>query len=282
MSAAVLSTSATIAPNAQIGFGSVLRSEWIKLTSLRSTVLSLLAVVLIIFTIAVGLAATMGQAGLPDQTSARFALTHFDVGIQFSQFVVAVLGVLAITGEYSSGTIQSTLTTVPRRLLVLTCKAIALFALVFTVGALSLFGAWAATYPLFDQHDLAIGLGEPGFALALIGGALNLALTAVFALGLGVILRSAAGGTAAVLGVLLILPLAASIIASGFDWVANLAPYMLSAAGEAMAKVADVLPAGTVAEPGSLLHPAMGTLVVLIWTAVSLLLAALALHRRDA
>ena len=286
MSAATLTPrrdpSPSIRADARLTFPRILRSEWIKLTSLRSTLWSLGLIVLL----GVGLSLLMSSVGVgvgpdgPAQPDVGTVLTTATIGVAFGQLIAAVLGVLVMSGEYSTGMIRSTLAAVPTRLPVLAAKALVLFALVTVVGAVTMFGAWAASYPVLDSQGFAVGLTEPGLALALAGAAVYLGLTAVFALGLGTLLRSSAGGIAAALGVILVVPTVLSLLSLALDWVADLAPYLYSSAGNAMARI----PAESGADPlgQTLLDPREGALVVLAWTAVSLLLGAITLRRRDA
>ncbi|RWZ58498.1 ABC transporter permease [Labedella populi] len=273
---------AFVGPESRLSFPRVVRSEWIKITSLRSTVWSLLMIVLSGVGLSLLLAATMESAGLPDGPSVGFTLTTVTLGVMFGQIVAAVLGVLAISGEYSTGMIRSTLTAVPTRLPVLAAKAVVLFVLVVAVGLVTLVGAWAATYPLFAAAGIATSLAEPGFFVAILGAATYLGLTAVFALGIGTLLRSAAGGVATVLGVILGLPLFLPLAALAFDWVADVGPFLFTSAGEAMAALPLDAPAGTAPVSGGPLEPWAAGLVVLAWTGVSLVLAGLSLRRRDA
>lgn len=282
MSTTILPARPGIPENSRLRFTGVLRSEWIKLTSLRSTFWSLLALVLVGVGLSLVLALTMESAGVPDEPSARFALSIVAIGASFGQFVAAVLGVLAVSGEYSTKMVQSTLAAVPSRLPILAAKALVLFSLVAVVGLVTLFGSWAATYSMFDELGLAVGLWEPGFAGALLGAAGYLGLTSVFALGVGTILRSAAGGIATVLGVLLILPVGLSLLGNSLEWVIAMTPYGFAAAGESMWSVPSTLPGSSTPGLGAPLAPWAGGMVVLAWTTVSLVLGALTLRGRDA
>lgn len=264
---------------ARLRFTGVLSSEWIKTTSLRSTLLALALVTIVGLGSSVALAATMESAGLPSEASASFTLWTVTFGtVMFGQLVAAVLGVLASSGEYSTGMIQTTFAAVPTRLPVLAAKSLVLFVVVTATALVTVVGSWAVTYPMFDRLGLAVGLGEPGLAAALFGAAAYLGLVAVFALGLGMTLRSAAGGITATLGVLLLLPLVVSMFAGSFDWLAASTPYLLSVAGEGMSLVADE---GGRTHPAAPLHPGAASLVVAAWTAVSLALAALLVKTRD-
>jgi len=286
MTAATLPQSSTPSPSipsdARLTFPRILRSEWIKLTSLRSTLWSLALIVML----GVGLSLLVSSVGFgvggegPSAPDPGIVLTTSTIGVAFGQLIAAVLGVLVISGEYSTGMIRSTLAAVPARLPVLAAKAIVLFLLVTAVGALTMFGAWAASYPVYESQGLAVGLDEPGLALALAGAALYLGLTAVFALGLGTLLRSAAGGIAAALGVILVIPTIVPLIALAFEWVNDIAPYLISNAGAAMSRLPSAEAVPTMGQ--TLLEPWVGALVVLAWSAMSLTLGAIALRRRDA
>jgi ABC-2 type transport system permease protein len=274
------SRTAHVGPESRLSFPRILRSEWIKLTSLRSTAWSLLMIVVAGVGLSLLLAATMESAGLPDAPSVGFTLSTVTLGVMFGQIIAAVLGVLAISGEYSTGMIRSTLTAVPTRLPVLAAKAVVLFALVAAVGLVTLVGSWAATYPIFAAAGIATGLAEPGFLVAILGATAFLGLTAVFALGIGTVLRSAAGGVATVLGVILGLPLFLPLAALAFEGIVDVAPFLFTSAGESMASLP--AEAGAEAGRGAPLAPWLGGVVVLAWTGVSLALAGLSLRRRDA
>lgn len=281
MTAMTLPVSATVRPDARLGFGRVVRSEWIKLTSLRSTWWSLALIVVLGVGISLLMASTVDWSLSTEPAGAAgLALTIATVGLTFGQLIAAVLGVLVMSGEYSTGMIRSTLAAVPTRLPVLAAKSIVLFLLVTVVGALTIFGAWAATYPILDAQGVAAGLGSDGLALALAGGAAYLGLTALFALGLGTLLRAAAGGIAAALGIILVVPIVLPLLAMAIDWVAELSPFLFSSAGSAMASLPTE--AGFAAGGVERLDPWVGALVVVAWSAVSLVLGAIALARRDA
>lgn len=283
MTAATLTyqPAASIRSDARLTFARILRSEWIKLTSLRSTYwsLALIAVLGIGFSLLlVSFTSGFVDNAEPDPNG---VLTTTTVGVGFGQLIAAVLGVLVISGEYSTGMIRSTLAAVPSRLPVLVAKALVLFALVTTVGLVTLFSAWAVTYPIRDGQGVAVGLGEPNFALALVGAAAYLGLTAVFALGLGTLLRSAAGGIAVALGIILVVDGVVPLLSLAVDWVSDITPYLFSSAGVAMARIPGEA-AGTDPFAMTMLEPWAGTLVVIAWTLVSLTLGALRLTRKDA
>ncbi|GHD45350.1 ABC transporter permease [Mycetocola manganoxydans] len=259
----------------RVRFPGILRSEAIKLRSLRSTVWSYAVLVLISLGLAALMAATLassieGQVPAEAQTAIVMQVSSFPVAL--GQLVAAVLGVLFIAGEYGTGMIRSTLSSVPRRLPVLWAKSLVLFATTFLVGLVSTVGAYLIGSPLLAASDVAAPLTDPDVLRAVVGGALYLALIAVFALGVGTVVRSSAGGIAVVLGIILILPTVLQLIPA--DWAANMIPYLLSDAGLGGLGIESGTPGG--------LEPWQQLLVVLGWVVASLSAGAILMKRRDA
>lgn len=252
----------------------ILRSEWIKLRSLRSTMWSYLLVILI----SVGMAALLstsigseaGPAAVPDAEQASFLLQASVFGIYFGQLVVAVLGVLVISGEYSTGMIKSTLTAAPRRLSALWAKVAVLFTTTYVVGLFAILGSFLVASPILAGKGIHGDLLDVNIIFPILGASLYLALISVFALGIGAVLRSSAGGIAAALGILLVLPVIFQLIPA--DWAADALPYLVSNAGFAMFGAA----------MGPALEPWQSFAVVIGWIVVALAAAAVLLKRRDA
>lgn len=256
-----------------LAFAGVLRSEWIKLRTVRSTSWSYAIVVVI----SLGMAAIMSLSldlpeggAMPAAQQSSFVVQASTFGIFFGQLVVAVLGVLVVGGEYSTGMIKSTLTAVPRRLPALWAKAAVLFSATFVVGVVANLGSFLVAAPILAGKGIDASLFDGAVILPLLAGALYLALAAVFALGVGAILRNSAGGIAATLGMVLLLPIVLSMIPA--TWAADLMPYLISNAG-----------AGMMASGGQvIIEPWQALLVVLGWLVVSLAGAAVLLKGRDA
>ncbi|WEO76956.1 ABC transporter permease subunit [Cryobacterium sp. SO2] len=256
-----------------LSFGGILRSEWIKLRSVRSTIWSYATVIVISFGMAALMSASLDLAGteVPAAAQATFLAQAATFGVFFGQLVVAVLGVLAISGEYSTGMIRSSITATPQRLPVLAAKAVVIFVCTFVVGLISTVGSFFVAAPILAGKGISAALTDPDLLLPLLGGALYLALVSVFALGVGAILRGSAGGIAAALGVILLLPIVLSMIPA--QWATDLSPYLLSNAGLASFGL-DLGSAG--------FEVWQNVLIVLGWVAVSLAGAAVLLKRRDA
>ncbi|TBN57102.1 ABC transporter permease [Glaciihabitans arcticus] len=251
----------------------VIRSEWIKLRSLRSTIWSYAIVVIVSLGMAFLLSSTLGNSdfGPLIDSPERTLLQAATFGTTFGVLVVAVLGVLVISGEYTTGMARSTFTAVPKRLGALAAKAVVLFVSTFVVGLISSVASGALAFFVLASngvHPEITGEVVTGVLLA----SLYLAAVSLFALGLGTILRSSAGGIAAALGVLLLLPTILMVFASvtQAEWAANLIPYLLVNAGEAM-----ILPS---ADGLALWESA---LTVGLWAAVPLAIGAVLLKRRD-
>lgn len=182
----------------------VVKSEWIKFWSLRSTAITL-AISVVVF-VGIGLiassmlggGATQGPgAGLTSPVSASLA------GVGLAQLAFATLGVLFMAGEYSTGMIRSSLSAVPKRLPVLWGK-IAVFTGVAFVVALAA-AAIAFTGGQLIAGDTGASWSDPGVARAVIGSAFVLTGSGVLGIGLGALLRSTPAAISTVFGVLFLL-----------------------------------------------------------------------------
>ncbi|GHD52935.1 ABC transporter permease [Mycetocola manganoxydans] len=265
----------------RLRFSGVLRSEFIKLTSLRSTIGLLLAIPLFGLAVSAALGLTLEDAGLPGQASVGFMLDQVTIGtVLFGQLIAGVLGVLVISSEYSSGTIQSTLIAVPTRLSVLAAKAVVLFLTVTASALVALFGSWALTYPMFERFGIEIGLSEPGVLMALVGGAVYVGLSAILGLGIGALLRAVAAGVATVISVILLLPIVLSVLPAS-QLVRNVHLLSMSKAGDAMSSAAE-FDGGFLNLANGYVSSAAGWLVAAVWAGAFLVLGAIRLRRGDA
>lgn len=277
---------------AHLSFGGVLRSERIKLSSLRSIRITLLLTVLaglgLSTLMALVLASEMSGIGAAGADAAdgyqSYLLMVSGFASPFLALIFGVLGVFAVASEYTSGMILSTLAAVPRRTPVIVAKAIvtaviaALTALVIVGGGL---GIAAVIMP--------DALGQLG-SLNVISGALGtiayLVLITLFSFGVAAMLRSTAGGIAVVAGVTFVLPIAFQFLAmSNWEWVPVAATYLPMDLGSTLGS--GLLDAGS-ADPTAGMRlegapdywGALGAMTV--WAAATLIPAAILFKKRDA
>jgi ABC-2 type transport system permease protein len=259
-------------------FGDVLRSEWTKLRSVRSTYWTLLAAAVITIGISVLVTAIYVNQypGMSASDRAFIDPTHFSlIGVFLAQFAIGVLGVLTITGEYSTGAIRSTLAAVPQRRTVLAAKATVFTGVSLVVGLVSCFAAFFVGQAILSTQGLQAHLGDPGVLRAVAGSGLYLAILGLLALGIGTLLRRSAGAISALFGVILVLPVLVQTLPS--SWTDTIARYLPSNAGEAIAHTVQAGP-----RVGPMLSPWGGMGVFMLYAAVALVFASFALHRRDA
>ncbi|MGW9627971.1 ABC transporter permease subunit [Microbacterium sp. NPDC055521] len=264
----------------RLGFPGILRSEFIKLFSLRSNVAMLVSIVLLGMGASLALAVTMVGAGVPDLPSVDFMLDEITLGtVLFGQLVAVVLGVMAISGEYASGSIQPTMIAVPTRTPVLVAKACVVFVAATATGLLGAFGSWAVTLPFFDALDLAVGLSAPGVLPALIGASFYLGLSAILGLGIGALLRAVAPSVAGAVVLTLLLPVVLSALPAS-QTVRNIQLLTMSKAGDAMSNAPENQGALVNLVDGYISWGA-GWMIAAIWAAVFLVLGILRLRRGD-
>ncbi|MFE3206379.1 ABC transporter permease [Embleya sp. NPDC059237] len=258
----------------RVTFVRVLHAEWIKLRSLRSTFWVLVAAVFVV--IALGLLVTSGTVDRwPDTGAAeraRFSAPNASLtGLYLAQLAIGVLGVLVITGEYATGSIRATMSAVPHRLPVLWAKAVVFGAVTFALMLVTSLIAFLAGQAVLSKEHIDVALGDPGVPRVVIGVALYLAITGILAIGVGAIVRNAAGGIAIVFGLLLVLPQVVQALPTA--WQDHITKYLPSEAGQAFTRwhpSADAL------------SPNTGITVFALYAAATLAAAAVLLRRRDA
>jgi ABC-2 type transport system permease protein len=282
-------THTAVPRGASLGFGGLLRSEWIKFTSLRSTYWTS-AIILVLW---VGFAALLStftdpvtgpdgqEVAAPDELRQSLTLGAVTLGVTFGVLVAGIQGVLAMTGEYSTGMIRSSLTANPKRTGMYVAKAVVVYVWMFLLAAVASFASYGVAALLLGPKDLLAPLGSDEL-LVLLGAATYLGIVGLVGLGIGTLVRAGAGGIAIVVGLLLVLPVVAGLLGGFVDWVPEVVPYLLDSAGTAMSSVPmESLPEGAMGMPESL-DPPIATAVAAAWAAVSLVLGGLALKTRDA
>ncbi len=285
----------------KLTFGRILRSEWIKLFTLRSTwwILAIAILVNIGLCLVVGvgmrLVENMTGAAVTDPSGqvidvdmpAGSAGLLSEMVVQscgmLGQLVFIVLSVLIITNEYSSGMIRSTLSAVPRRGRVLTAKAVVLAVVCVLVFGVSVAAGWGIDYLILRDSVLVdLTLTSPTSLRILGGFVLEMILIAWFSFGLGAIIRSSAGGIGAAVSVILVLPMVMMMLVTllvGGDrptgwrkWLSEAQDFLPTNVGGLVTRAQDA---------SSVLGPWEGLGVLGLWTLVCLVIAFVVTHRRD-
>jgi ABC-2 type transport system permease protein len=271
----------TIAPlppaTGRAGLLGALRSEWTKLRSVRSTMYSLIAMAAISIGLMSLIAWSMmhrwGRFDLREQ--ANFVRQPLEIilarPIFVAQLVVAVLGVMVISAEYTTGMIRSTLQAQPRRLTVLAAKVAVFAALMLIVGELLSFAAFFVGRQIIAAH-IPVRLGDPGVTRSVVGAGLYIAMLSLFALAFGAIVRHTAGAITAVLGLVLIVSNLTGLLPD--SWGHHINAWMPTNAGQLIFQ--------PTLDPDHLLTQWQGFAVFTGWTALLLGVAAVLLTKRDA
>ena len=254
-----------------------LHAEWTKLRTLASTFWLLLATAVLTVTVSAAAAAAVRcPSGGCGYDPAKISLT----GMYLGQAVVAVLAVLAVSGEYGTGMIRVTLTATPRRLTVLAAKAAVLTGLVLVTGAIAVLGSLLAGALILPGHGIGPAHGYPALSLgdgpvlrAAFGAVLYLVLIALLSLGAATALREAATSVGTVLGLLYLFPIIA--FAAGNSTVSR----HLQQVGPMTAGLAIEATTGLKTLP---ISPWAGLGVLAAWAVGALLLGGLLLRARDA
>jgi ABC-2 type transport system permease protein len=238
--------------------GRTLGAEWTKLRSVRSTYGSLLAAVVV----TVGIAALAAWAAATDDQPTQATATQLaGFGASLGQFGLVALAALAITVEFATGSIRTTLAATPARWAVLTAKAAVVGAVTFPAGLV-------ATGLAALAGSAILGIGTDGLLAVSTRSAAALTLTSMLVVGLGAVLRSAAGTITTAVAVLFTPPILGVLVSN--DVVTTVLDYL-------PAGLTTVLVAGTGARYG----PGVAALLLGAWAVGVLAVGVVALHRRD-
>ncbi|WP_019872039.1 ABC transporter permease subunit [Salinispora oceanensis] len=258
-------------------FGGLLRSEWTKLRSVRSTgwSLGLLALLYPSFTaLLVGL--TVANWEQTDPSDLALVVSDptaviLGSGFLISQPAICVLGVMVIASEYSTGMIRASLLAKPRRIPMLAAKGVMLSLVVLAVSLVAAFVSFFIGAAMLSDKVEA-SLGDPGALRAVIGTALYLAMLSLFSLAIGAIVRRTAAGITSVIMFVLVLAPLVQLLPGKFGEYTH--AYLPTEAG--------ILIGQATQHEGDLLTPWQGFGVFGLWTAALLALAAFLLKHRDA
>jgi len=198
----------------RVGLVSTVRSEFTKIRSVRSTYWTLHVMIVVCVGIGalfsaesaaqVSSAATAAERASALAGARADAVTSSLIGMLIGQLVIAVLGVLTITSEYSTGMIRTSLTSMPRRGTLYAAKAIVFGVVALVAGLITTFTSFFVGQALLAGVHANASLSDPGVLRAVVGGGLFLAVCGLLSYGIGAILRHSAGAIAAAIGLLFV------------------------------------------------------------------------------
>jgi hypothetical protein len=278
-------------PGSGVNFGRVLNSEWIKVTTVPSTVILLACTVVVMVglaalaawatsmtaqslsTVAEGSGATPQGPGLAGFDPAAQALLVPSSGIIFGQLLIASLAVVLIASEWATGMIRSTMVAVPKRIPALLAKNVVVAIVSFVVGALSALLSYAVAQPILAGEDIDFSITADGVLPSILNTGTYLAFIAVISMSIGTLLRNTAGGVVTAVALFFVVPLIIVNLISGLaDWIPDAARFLPTNAG-------DQLVAITIDEGA--LTQWEGGLVMGAWALVLLVVALVVTKKRD-
>src|SRR6202161_2146487 len=255
-------------------FGDALRSEWTTLRSVGSTFWALSVTV----GLGVGLGAAISAAAAHGyaKSSASGKLSWDPTalsldGIGIATLAIAVLGVLFISSEYSSGMIRTSLIAVPKRGRVLAAKSLVYAVVTFVVGEVLSFVAFFLGQALISGHAPHAVLGDPGVARAVLGAGFYLTVLAVLSVAAGTLLRHSAAAITCIVAVLFVLPGVAQALPD--SWRHPVTEFWPAQAGSQLTNVY---------HSAHTLQPWPGFGVMCLFVAIMYTIAWMLLDRRDA
>lgn len=259
------------------GFSSTLASEWTKITTLRSTYimvgLSLLLGIGMTALITAVIGSTWSEWSANDQASFDPVLTTF-FGNIFTAIILSVLGVTAVSSEYSSGMIRTTLTATPRRGRVLIAKMAIIAVLTLVIGMIATVGMFLVGQAIYSSYGIqTASLGDEEAFRTVLGVCLGQPLFPLIGAGLAVLLRNTAGAITTVMALLFAPSIFGGLLPSW--WQENILRYLPGPASDNLAQIND---ADSVLYMGA----AMAGAVVVAWILIFIGAAYVTLTRRDA
>jgi ABC-2 type transport system permease protein len=252
-------------------FANVLRSEWTKLRSVRSTYWTMLFAVAV--TIGVSVIVCVKWAEDIRHASGDTldpTLTSLN-GLFLAQVAVGTLGVLVISSEYGTGMIRASFGAVPQRRVVLAAKALVFTVATLVLGEILSFAAFGIGQAILHGAHAGASLGQPQVLRAVVGGGLYLTAVGLLGFGLGALIRHTAGALSAFFGVLFALSALADLLPA--SWRNDVMPYMPANAGTQIFSVDRVHDS---------LAPWTGLGVLCLYAVAAITAAAVLVTRRDA
>ena len=253
----------------------VLVSEFTKFRTVRSTVWTLLVSVVLIIGISALFSAVSASQYHTFDAADRATFNPVSIslsGMMFAVVAIGVLGVLMISGEYSTGMIRSSLTAVPRRLPVLWGKLAVFAGVIFSISLVASLISFFLGQALLSGHHLGASIAAPGAVRSIIGAALYVTVAGMIGVALGALFRNTAAGIATFAGVFFVIPPLTGLLPASIS--DHLSQYLPSYAGDALW--------GGARSVTNALSPWTGFAVLCGYAVVVIAAAALRLRRADA
>jgi hypothetical protein len=251
-------------------------SEWIKLRSVRSTLYTL--AVTVFLCVGIGALISFGRGSHASKTEGGFIFDPTRVSLQgffIAEISIGVIGVLIISSEYATGSIRATLAATPNRLSVLAAKTVVLFAATLVVGQFcSFLSFFVGQAILAGQGASSATLSTPGALRGVLLAGLSLALLAVFAMGIGTMLRHTAGAVTVYVAILLVSFLILAALPT--DWQHTVSKFLPEVLTESMRSATQS------GGPFSAFSALTSTLVLAAYAVAAFVGGAVLLVRRDA
>ena len=251
----------------------VIRSEWTKLRSLRSSLITLLAAVVLtvgLGTLACGVMAAQWTSDTPTVRAGFQAVDTSLVGVIIAQLAVGVLGVLLLSGEYATGMIRASLTAAPKRLTVLWAKLLVFAGVVGAVSITAAFMAFFAGQAMLSSEHIQVSITSPGALRMVIGAGVYMTILGIVGMALAGIFRNTAAGISCLVAIIFVIPPLMLLLPSSVaDRVGR---YLPSNAGQAFWSHAAKTD----------LHPLAGFAVLCAWAGAAVAVAAYRMMRSDA
>lgn len=252
-----------------VTFGGLVRSEWIKFRSLRSSwyTLAAAAAAMVVLGLLIGYEVGRNPTNLDVEDTVASATLQ---GYGLAQLLIGVLGALFVSGEYGTGAIRSTFVAAPRRTPVLLAKLVVFGTIALLTMVVSSLLAFLAGEAVLSHYGMGFSLGDPTALRVTLGTGVYLTLLGLLGTAFGWLVRRTAGAISVLLGLLLIAPVVFGNLLG--TWGKDVAKFLPSA-GESFIH--------SYTAPNTL-SPWTGLAVTVAWVFATLTVAAIQLRRRDA
>ena len=215
MTATAIRVPAVVPATRRPGLAETLRSELIKIRSVRSTYWTLLAQAVVSIAWA-----AFDCAGIVSHWPQNQGFNPADASLAgqvgIGELIIVTLGALVITSEYSTGMMRTSLTVMPRRGVLYAAKAIVFAMVSLALSLITSFAAFFTGQAILGQKHINTTLAQPFALRAVLLSAAVVTVFGLLAYGTGAIIRNTAGAITAILGVIFLIPLLAQALPSSW------------------------------------------------------------------